>query len=121
MNKNKGRVPLMPGERQPTLPSLEDLVPPELLNPARVAAPPGTTPAERVQAGGTAPSTSDSSTGITGQSAAPPPPTTPFGDGTTAPPPPPPPTTPSGDGTTASPPPSPTSEVPADVPPGTTP
>jgi general secretion pathway protein D len=51
--KNKGKVPLMPRERQPTLPPLEDLVPPELLNPARAAAPAGTTPAERVQ--GTAP------------------------------------------------------------------
>ena len=38
--KNKGRVPLMPGERQPTLPALEQLVPPELLNPARQASPP---------------------------------------------------------------------------------
>ena len=26
--KNKGQVPLMPGERQPTLPALEQLVPP---------------------------------------------------------------------------------------------
>ena len=50
--KNKGRVPLMPGERQPTLPALEQLVPPELLNPARQAAPPGATPAERAQASG---------------------------------------------------------------------
>jgi general secretion pathway protein D len=48
---NKGKVPLMPKERQPTLPPLETLVPPELLNPARTAAPPGTTPAERVEAG----------------------------------------------------------------------
>jgi general secretion pathway protein D len=48
---NKGKVPLMPRERQPTLPPLETLVPPELLNPARTAAPPGTTPAERVEAG----------------------------------------------------------------------
>jgi general secretion pathway protein D len=46
---NKGKVPLMPRERQPTLPPLEQLVPPELLNPARAAAPDGTTPAERVQ------------------------------------------------------------------------
>jgi general secretion pathway protein D len=51
MQFNKGKVPLMPGERQPTLPPLETLVPPELLNPARTAAPPGTTPAERVEAG----------------------------------------------------------------------
>ena len=48
----RARVPLMPGERQPTLPALEQLVPPELLNPARQAAPPGATPAERAQATG---------------------------------------------------------------------
>jgi general secretion pathway protein D len=46
---NKGKVPLMPRERQPTLPPLEQLVPPELLNPAREAAPAGATPAERIQ------------------------------------------------------------------------
>jgi general secretion pathway protein D len=49
---HKGKVPLMPGERQPTLPPLETLVPPALLNPARQAAPPGTTPAERATATG---------------------------------------------------------------------
>jgi len=43
-------VPLMPSERQPTLPALDKLVPPELLNPAQQAAPPGTTPAERASA-----------------------------------------------------------------------
>jgi general secretion pathway protein D len=42
-----GKVPLMPRDRQPTLPELETMVPPELLDPARQAAPPGTTPAER--------------------------------------------------------------------------
>jgi len=50
LQRNSGKVPLMPGERQPTLPSLESLVPPELLNPARTAAPPELTPAERAQA-----------------------------------------------------------------------
>jgi general secretion pathway protein D len=45
-----GKVPLMPGERQPTLPALESLVPPKLLEPATRAAPPGTTPAERKEA-----------------------------------------------------------------------
>jgi general secretion pathway protein D len=45
-----GKVPLMPGERQPTLPALESLVPPKLLEPARRAAPPGSTPAERKEA-----------------------------------------------------------------------
>jgi general secretion pathway protein D len=53
MQYNKGKVSLMPGERQPTLPPLETLVPPELLNPARTAAPPGTTPAQRVEAADT--------------------------------------------------------------------
>jgi general secretion pathway protein D len=48
LGKSDGRVPLMPRERQPTLPALEQLVPPELLDPARQAAPAGTTPAERV-------------------------------------------------------------------------
>jgi general secretion pathway protein D len=47
LKHNDGKVMLMPNERQPTLPSLEALVPPELLNPAQYAAPPGTTPAER--------------------------------------------------------------------------
>ncbi len=48
-DRNSGRVPLMPGENQPTLPPLEQLVPPELLNPARAASPPGATAAERMQ------------------------------------------------------------------------
>ena len=46
---NKGKVPLMPKERQPTLPALEALVPPELLNPARQASPESDTPAERMR------------------------------------------------------------------------
>ncbi len=49
MRTNKGRVPLMPSERQPTLPALETLVPPELLNPARQASPSTDTPAERMR------------------------------------------------------------------------
>jgi hypothetical protein len=40
LERNKGRVPLMPGERQPTLPSLDQLVTPEYVNPARSAPPP---------------------------------------------------------------------------------
>ena len=36
INRNSGRVPLMPGERQPTLPSLDKLVTPEYVNPTRV-------------------------------------------------------------------------------------
>jgi len=72
LTRNKGKVPLLPGERQPTLPSLDSLVPPELLNPARDAAPPGTTPAERASASGS----------LNGPGVPPPPPvqtTEPFG------------------------------------------
>jgi len=52
LDYHNGKVPLMPGERQPTLPALETLVPPELLNPARTASPPGNTPAQRAEASG---------------------------------------------------------------------
>ena len=45
MNRNKGRVPLMPGERQPTLPALQDLVNPELVDPTRAPTAPAATPA----------------------------------------------------------------------------
>jgi general secretion pathway protein D len=47
MDSFGGRVPLMPLDKQPALPPLDQLVPPELLNPAEALAPPGTTPAER--------------------------------------------------------------------------
>jgi DNA polymerase-3 subunit gamma/tau len=40
----------MPGERQPTLPALETVVPPKLLDPATRAVAPDATPAERKQA-----------------------------------------------------------------------
>jgi len=50
LDRNDGKVPLLPGERQPTLPALEALVPPELLNPARQASPMSDTPAERASA-----------------------------------------------------------------------
>ena len=85
--KNAGRVPLMPTERQPTLPPLEQLVPPELLNPARQAVAPNATPAERAQASAPG-TTSDTSTGMTTPAApvpqpAPAPSTTPFGDRST--------------------------------------
>jgi general secretion pathway protein D len=79
LKHNKGRVTLMPGERQPTLPPLEQLVSPELLNPAQQIAPPGTTPAERAQM----------DDGIPAGTSPPVQTTTPFGT-TTAPPPPPP-------------------------------
>jgi len=45
LERNDGRVPLMPGERQPTLPSLEQLVTPEYLNPTRSVEPPPVAPA----------------------------------------------------------------------------
>jgi general secretion pathway protein D len=61
LDRNGGRVPLMPNERQPTLPSLDQLVPPELLNPARQAVPQDATPAERAQATGAG---SDPQTGL---------------------------------------------------------
>ncbi len=88
--RNNGRVPLMPDERQPTLPPLEQLVPPELLNPARAASPPGANAAERMQnsSSGAGRSISDNTTGITQQPVAP---TAPFGDPATQQPVPPPP------------------------------
>ena len=45
LNRNNGKVPLMPTERQPTLPALEDLVSPEYLNPVRQPAAPAAVPA----------------------------------------------------------------------------
>jgi general secretion pathway protein D len=45
LNRNNGKVPLMPTERQPTLPALEDLVSPEYLNPVRQPAAPPPAPA----------------------------------------------------------------------------
>jgi len=45
LERNDGRVPLMPGERQPTLPSLEQLVTPEYLDPTRSVEPPPAAPA----------------------------------------------------------------------------
>jgi general secretion pathway protein D len=117
--RNSGRVPLMPTERQPTLPPLEQLVPPELLNPARQASPPGATPAERAQATGQGTS-SDRSTGMTTPAAPnppPPPPTTPFGEPPTTQSTQPPPGPPPPSNTTTTPPPTTTTTVP---PPGAT-
>jgi general secretion pathway protein D len=106
LGTNKGKVPLMPKERQPTLPPLEQLVPPELLNPARRVAPEGTTPAERVQQPtGPAPGTQnpvEQMPATAPPTTTPPPPTAPFGQPATPPP-----------GATPAPPPEP--------PPGTTP
>jgi len=89
LDKYDGRVPLMYGERQPTLPALEQLVPSELLNPARQAAPPGTTPAERAQMSSSAAAAAESAPAT---APAPATPTVPVGDaqpaGTTPTPPP---------------------------------
>jgi general secretion pathway protein D len=46
LERHDGNVPLMIGERQPTLPALETLVDPELVNPAHPAAPPIAAPAQ---------------------------------------------------------------------------
>ncbi len=53
LERNGGKVTLLPGERQPTLPALETVVPPELLNPARDAVRADATAAERAVASGT--------------------------------------------------------------------
>ncbi len=96
------RVPLMPDERQPTLPSLEQLVPAELLNPAREAAPAGTTPAERVDS--TTPNPpSQNPVEAPPRDASPPETSSPFGTRPTEPPSEPPPTTPVPPGATPTP------------------
>jgi general secretion pathway protein D len=83
IERNNGKIPLMPGERQPTLPALEALVPPELLNPAKQASPLSDTPAERASA----------MDGLPPDGSPPPPPaapvtpTTPFGTEPVPPPP----------------------------------
>jgi general secretion pathway protein D len=87
--RNNGRVPLMPNERQPTLPPLEQLVPPELLNPARSAVPQGANAAERMQGSSSGRPLNDESTGITQPPGAPPASTAPFGEAPALPPPPP--------------------------------
>ena len=71
-----GKVPLMWGEHQPTLPPLEQLVPPELLDPATNAAPQGTSPAERAQISSDSAATMPAPT----PAPAPPAPTAPYGE-----------------------------------------
>jgi general secretion pathway protein D len=44
-----GKVPLMPTERQPTLPPLDQLVPSDILRQTEMAAPQGTSPAVRTE------------------------------------------------------------------------
>jgi len=73
-----GKVPLMWGEHQPTLPALEQLVPPELLNPATTAAPQGTSPAERAQISSDSAATMPAPTPT--PAPAPPAPTAPYGE-----------------------------------------
>ena len=73
-----GKVPLMWGEHQPTLPPLEQLVPPELLNPATTAAPQGTSPAERAQISSDSAATMPAPTPT--PAPAPPAPTAPYGE-----------------------------------------
>ena len=75
-----GKVPLMPTERQPTLPPLEQLVPSDILRQTELAAPQGTSPAVRTEtAPGYVPPT------VVAPAESPPPitppvtPTTPFG------------------------------------------
>jgi general secretion pathway protein D len=91
LGRHEGAVPLMPSQSQPTLPPLEQMVPPELLNPARSTAP-GTS--EQIEGAemntATAPPLAGESTAAPAQapSAATPP--------ATAPPPQPTPTTPFG-------------------------
>ncbi len=50
-----GKVPLMPTERQPALPTLDKLVPSDALRQAEQLAPPGSTPAQRAEIESTAP------------------------------------------------------------------
>ncbi len=95
------RVPLMPSEHQPALPTLDKLVPSDALRQAEERAPPGTTPAGRAESGSGAAATQapsgapPSATAGPEQPAAP---TAPFGaqqaPEPAAPPPPPPDTTP---------------------------
>jgi len=92
LDHNDGRVPLMPGERQPTLPPLEQLVPPELLNPYREPSAPDATPAERMRSSSSGTTVSEPTTGMTEPAA----PTTPFGTPATGAPPPPSPQPPPG-------------------------
>ena len=73
-----GKVPLMWGEHQPTLPPLEQLVPPELLDPATNAAPQGTSPAERAQISSDSAATMPAPTPT--PAPAPPAPTAPYGE-----------------------------------------
>jgi general secretion pathway protein D len=94
LERNDGRVPLMPSERQPTLPALEQLVPAELLNPVRQAVAPDATPAQR-QEGSSSGTVTYPATSPVPPPAPPAAPTSPFGQPQGAPP-----ATPPASGTT---------------------
>jgi general secretion pathway protein D len=83
-----GKVPLMPTERQPTLPPLEQLVPSDILRQTELAAPQGTSPAVRTEtAPGYVPPTVVAPTELPPPPSAPPvAPTTPFGTPVVPPP-----------------------------------
>ncbi|MDH4312482.1 MAG: hypothetical protein OEW57_12680, partial [Gammaproteobacteria bacterium] len=74
------------------LPPLEQLVPPELLNPYREPSAPDATPAERMRSSSSGTTVSEPTTGMTEPAA----PTTPFGTPSTGAPPPPSPQPPPG-------------------------
>ena len=75
-----GKVPLMPNERQPTLPPLDQLVPSDILRQTELAAPQGTSPAVRTEsAPGYVPPAGVVPAEVPPPSAPPATPTTPFG------------------------------------------
>ena len=81
-----GKVPLMPNERQPTLPPLDQLVPSDILRQTELAAPQGTSPAVRTEsAPGYVPPTGVVPAEVPPPSAPPVTPTTPFGTPVTPP------------------------------------
>ena len=82
-----GKVPLMPTERQPQLPPLEQLVPSDILRQTELAAPQGTSPAVRTEtAPGYVPPTVVAPAELPPPSAPPVAPTTPFGTPVVPPP-----------------------------------
>jgi general secretion pathway protein D len=81
-----GKVPLMPTERQPTLPPLDQLVPSDILRQTELAAPQGTSPAVRTEsAPGYVPPAGVVPAEVPPPSAPPVTPTTPFGTPVTPP------------------------------------
>jgi general secretion pathway protein D len=72
------RVPLMPGEHQPALPTLDKLVPSDALREAEQLAPPGMTPAQRAETRSAAPTVTQDATAEPGTVGQAPAPTVPF-------------------------------------------